>query len=390
MINASEAFIRAMTSPIVEAYVKLELLDKNEDLIDTFTQKINSNSIGDISVDGSRDIRRMFTLTLDNSDGKFTWGENKLIWIDNKRLKLYIGLNTPFGIEYISQGVFVISQPQATHKLNMNTVTISGQDKWYLLSGNFGKFTHELTILKGTNITNAVKIIVENAGIPAVKVIADETSLTVPYDMTYQIGQNRGQAIKDLASKAFVEGKYFFDAYFDTDGYLRFEKIKDPTLDAPVWTYKVEDNTLYAGSVRKLNDTKLYNHILVLGGSSQTAEFRSEIIIDETLPQFSTGHPYSIQKIGDRFNAWNNGNPDSNIDTQSQCDARALYELQKSLRYSEIIQFDLAPNYLHEPNDTVEIIDNANGATGTYELKSFSVPIKPKVVSAEAIKIRKG
>lgn len=387
MINASKMFKETLTSSISEIYVKLELLDKDENIVDVFTHHVCSNSIGDISVSGERNIRRMFTITLDNADRKFTWNENGLIWIDNKRVKLYVGLKTPSGIEYVPQGVFIVTQPQATHNPHENTVSISGQDKWYLLTGNFGRFTHETTINKGINITEAIKIIAENAGIK--NMILESTDITVPYDMTYRIGQNRGKAIKDLANKAFEDGEFFYDVYFDVNGYLRFEKYKDPLLEAPVWTYKSEDKTLYAGSVRKLDDTELFNHILVLGGSSQTAEYRTELVIDENDPEWS-GHPYSIQNIGDRFWAWNNGNPDPIIDTQSQCDARARFELNKRLAYSEKISLQLAPNYLHEVNDVIEIVDENNGCLGNYQLKQFSIPIRPKLVTAEAIKIRKG
>ncbi|WDV47036.1 hypothetical protein PV797_04870 [Clostridiaceae bacterium M8S5] len=387
MINASESFKKALLKPISEVFVKLELLDNAENVIDIFTEEVSSDSIGDISVDSSRDIRRMFTLTLDNKDGRFTWNENGLIWIDNKKIKLYVGLKTPLGIEYIPQGVFVITQPQATHKPSANSVTINGQDKWYLLTGNFGRFTHETTIKKGTNIKEAIKIVAENAGIK--KMILDNTDITVPYDLTFQIGQNRGKAIKDLASKAFADGEYFYDVYFDVNGYLRFTKHKDPLLQAPCWTYKIDESTLYAGSIRKLDDTHLFNHILVLGGSSRTAEFKTELVIDETVTKWKD-HPYSIQKIGDRFCAWNNANPDSMIDTQSQCDARAKFELKKKLQFCEKVTLNIAPNYLHQVNDVVEIIDDNNGCQGSYQLTRFSIPLKPKIVSATANKIRKG
>lgn len=385
MINSSDEFKTTLTSPVSEVYVKLELMDKNENVIDIFTHHVGSDTIGDVSVDGERDIQRMFTLTLNNENKKFTWVENGLIWIDNKSVKLYIGLRVGSEIQYISQGVFVITNPEAIHNTQGNTVSISGQDKWYLLTGNFGRFTHETTIIKGTNIKEAIRILMTGTGIT--KMILDNCNMTVPYDMTYQIGQNRGEAIKDLAAKAYIEDEYFYNVYFDVNGYFRFEKYKNPLLESPCWTYQVDNKTLYAGSTRKLDDSELFNHIIVMGGSSQVAEFRSEIIIDNTLTEWDN-NPYSIQNIGDRLYVWNNGNPDSNIDSQSQCNARALYELKKRLQYIESVSFDLAPNYLHEVNDVIEIIDEENGCIGNYQLKRFSIPIRPKVVSAEAIKVK--
>lgn len=388
MINASQEFITAMTSPVIEQYVRLELLDKNENHLRFIEQKVGSSSNGDISVDSSRDIRRMFTITLDNSDGDFTWREGGLIWIDNKYVKLHIGIKTPSGIEYVPQGVFVITQPEAKHKIGDNTVTISGQDKWYLLTGNFGRFTHITTVEKGTKIREAIMILARGAGIPDSKMVFEDTDYTIPYDHTYQIGQNRGQAMKELAQKCFTDDGREFEIFFDVNGYLRFQPVKDPNTEAPVWSYKIEDGTLYAGSVRKLEDSELFNHVIVMGGSSNTAEFRSEIVVDDSKPEWSH-HPYSIQQIGDRLSVWNGGNPDPIIDSQSQCDARANFEIKKSLQYSEKVSIDLAPNYLHEGNDIIEVVDDMNGATGVYQLKSFSIPIKPKIITAEALKVRK-
>lgn len=388
MINATDTFNNTMISSVNEVYIKIDLLNKNENVLKVIEHHVNSTDIGDISVDGDRDIQRMFTLTLDNANGEFTWAENALIWADLKRVKIYIGLRTPVGIEYVPQGVFIITEPEAKHTLQTNTVTISGQDKWYLLTGNFGRFDHETTINKNTTIKEAIRILLQGAGIT--QMILDECNITLPYSFTYQIGQNRGEAIKDLCAKAFIDGQFFYSVYFDVNGYFRFEKFKDPTLEASAWQYKIEKNTLYAGSSRKLNDSTLYNHIYVFGGNSQTASFRSELAIDETNPGNypESAFAFSIQKIGDRKYFWNDGNPDSNIDTQSQCDARAKYELRKQLQYSEEISFDLAPNYLHEVNDIINIEDPYNGCTGNYQLKRFIIPIKPKIVTASAIKVR--
>ncbi|QZY57170.1 hypothetical protein [Crassaminicella profunda] len=88
MITTTDSSIKTLTSPISEVHIKLELMDHSENILDVFTHHVNSDTIGDISVNADRDIRRMFTLTLDNRDGKFTWNEDSLIWIDNKKIKL--------------------------------------------------------------------------------------------------------------------------------------------------------------------------------------------------------------------------------------------------------------------------------------------------------------
>lgn len=378
MYSASLAYKQALSSSIGEVYVKLELLDRYGNLLDEITQQVNADSVGDISVDKNRDIRRMFTLTLDNADGKYTWNPGSLIWIDQKYVKVFVGIKLSTGIEYVPVGTFVLTEPDATSKPGEQTVNISGQDKTYLLTGNLGKFKGVVTIEKGTPVDHAIKVIAEGGNVS--EFLFDACDVVTPYSLTYQPGQNRWEAIKELAKMAF------YDIFFDVNGYLRFQPYADPTKMAPTWSYQIAASTLYGGSIRKLRDTELYNAVLVLGGSSQTAAVSSYLAVDDTLPEYADSD-FSIQEIGERCFFWNDGSPDPMIDSQTQADARAKYELKKRLSYSEEVAFDLAPNYLHEAGDVIEIVDEHNGCLGNYELQSFTIPIRPKLVTGQALKI---
>ena len=589
MLNASLDFINSMTNHVTEIFVKLELMDKNDTVLDEITTSVSYDGIGDISIDTEKDIRRQFTLTLNNHSGRFVWGEGNLIWIDKKKIKLYIGLQTPNGIEYIPQGVFVLTSPESTSTPNELSTVITGQDQWYWLTGNFGRYNRETTYdayekdengeyivdedgnsqlktekdsngntLKDSEgnpiyyrITNYIKSILTNAGFT--KMIIEDCDKYLTTDLTYEIGSNRGDAIKDLVEKCYSsQDNFFYEAFFDVNGYFRFQKVMKPQETAACWKYQIDETTMYAGSTRSLIDSDLFNHILVLGGTNDTAEFNTELIVDETayecnkygdaiksefnqgtynnteadlvgklklleskedttlydgtvskvgtgvykssgtftsrwfdissnygykssfvdwvevltnttatetvaaiaqtltvtvefsnnktdiigqgivsnegtlpyltigsiLPkymrykvvmttsdtsytpiltnlQFSItvnnlpwiGHPYSIQNIGDRMYQWNDG-IDSNIDTQSQCNARAKYELTKNLAYIDNVSLSVLPNFLHEGNDVISIIDSHNGCIDNYQITSFSLPIKPAMMSITAKKIR--
>ncbi len=584
MITASDDFIKTMLSDTTEIKVKLELLDKDDVILEEITTDVSYNEINDITVDTDRDIRRQFTITLNNHSGRFTWYEDGLIWINRKKVKLYIGLDTPNGTEYVPQGVFVLTSPESTNTPTELTTVISGQDQWYWLTGSFGRYTKETTYdayekdengdyimdengfskLKTEKdaagntvldqdgnpvyyrITNYIRSILENAGFT--KMILDDCDKYLTVDMVYETGTTRGDAIKDLTAKCYSDNDdFFYEAFFDVNGYFRFRKVMKASETAPCWTYEIENGTMYAGSIRTLNESVLFNHILVLGGSNNTAEFRTELIVDEnsfdtetygdaaqsefnqgtytnmetdavgklhlleikekkTLPDGKTttagtgkyktsgtfvsrwfeigkehpfkdsevnwievkttenkddqtisasvefsndksnivksgaltndtplpcltanyalpkfmrykitmstkdnvktpiltnikfsvtvnhqqykNHPYSVQKIGDRMYFWNEG-IDSNIDTQSQCSARAKYELEKNLTYTEEIQMDILPNYLHDANDVISIVDNFNGCTDNYQIVSFSLPVKAGFMTINAKKIRK-
>ncbi|MDY2607695.1 MAG: hypothetical protein SOV90_07250, partial [Lachnospiraceae bacterium] len=350
MINASDSFKEAMNNSIAEVYWKFELLDKNLNVLDTITTDVSYDDIGDISVDSTRDIHRQVTIQLNNHSGKFVWNENALIWIDLKRVKIYVGLQTPNGIEYVCLGVFILSSPENNSSPTENSTTIVGSDLWYLLTDNFGKYTNITTydafekdkndnilydddnqpIYKtekdkdgntiyntdGTpklyKITNYIKSILENVGIT--KYIIDDCDSYLTTELTYQIGDNRGQAIKDLVAKCYSElDNYFYEAYFDVNGYFRFQKYMKPTEIAPVATYKIEDGTAYAGSTRSLDDSSLFNDIIVVGGSGDTAEFRTQLTVDEDA--------YETHQYGDSVKA------EFNKGTHNNTEATALGKL---------------------------------------------------------------
>jgi len=252
--NASNDFINAMTSNVSEMKIKLELLDKDNNIIDTITDSVDSDNIGDISVDTESDIRRKFTITLNNHSGKFTWHENGLIWINKKKVKLYVGFETPNGIEYIPQGVFILTEPESTNSTSELNTVITGQDQWYWLTGNFGKYTRETTYdayEKDSNgdyivdsngfsklktekdssgntlydssgnpiyyrITNYIRSILTNGGFASDKILIDSCDSYLTADMTYKIGDSRGTAIKDMVAKCYSDSdNYFYEAYFD-------------------------------------------------------------------------------------------------------------------------------------------------------------------------------
>lgn len=360
---ASQAFIEQMIAPVSQVKVKLQLLDNNDNVIEEITPRLIE---GSISVDKDRDIRRTATLTIENSDNLFTWGEDKLIWLD-KRFKLFVG----FGAEYIPQGVFVVTNPEALSRPAERIVTIQGNDKAYLLAGSpIGKFVNETTIQKGVKIGTAIKQLAEGIS----KFLFDNCDVTVPYDLTYSAGEARWKAMKELADLAV------YTLYFDTNGYLRFRPQRDLEKTPPCWTYKPEDYTLYAGSNKRLDDSELCNHILVIGGSSQTATVTAEAKDDDP------DSPTSIQRIGSRL--YIHG-PDPLITTKELAQARADYELQKRLAIAERVDLELVPNYLHEAEDVIELIDPNNEINDRYELVRFTIPLRAQKTQAEAVRIRR-
>jgi hypothetical protein len=380
VIPCSNAFITASRSEIREVYLKLELYKNDGTFLKEITKKV-VNDIGSISVNATSPIRRTFSFTLDNSKNDFDWGENNLIWI-NKRMRLYIGLKLADGtVEYVPQGVFVLTEPQDSHTLDGKKVNITGQDLMSLLTDKRGKFITDTNIASGLNIGTAIKTIAQGVGITQFNF--DTTTQTVPYSLSYQAGDNRYKAIEELA----LLGRC--DVYFDVFGYLRLRNIDLNEFDSLpiVWNFSYGDSNekFYAGNVRKMDETDLANHIRVLGGSGQTATILYDLVVDNTNSLW-TNSPYAIQEIGRIVYFHNNNNPDPLITSSDAAKWRAKYELMKRLGYSEHLSLNISPIYLFDANDVIQIEDGV--VTGKYLIQSFSLPINPQLMTCECLKYR--
>lgn len=382
MINASADYIAALKSPIKQFFLKFEIYDHKMNYLKEFSKSVTENDLGQINVDSSRPVRRNFNFTLFNKNNEFTFGEDRLLWID-KRIMVYTGLKTRKGeIEYIPQGVFVISEPSDSHRPEGTYTTITGQDKAYLMTGNRGKFKYETTIEVGTKVTDAIRLLAGRVG--ETQFNFDIVDTTVPYTLTYQPGDSLYTALEELAHLAECE------VYYDVTGYLRLRKIDLNGIEyaGTVWKYGEPNDRFYAGNVRQMIEDNLANHIIVLGGSGQSATARYELVVTESDPLWKN-NPYTIERVGDLLYFHNDGNLDSLVVTDADAKFRAKFELMKRLGYTERISVSISPNYLHDVYDPIEIVDPMNNVFGKYRIESFTIPLKPELMTMQCAKFNK-
>jgi len=383
VIQASPEFIEAMKQPIKDVYIKLEFYTSDMQFLGEFTKKVSKSDIGSINVDRNRPIRRSFTLTLDNKNNEFIWGENSLVWID-KRIKLFTGLKIADGsIHYVPQGLFVLTEPSDLHRIgDGKKAIINCVDKAYLYTDKRGKLVNELIIEEGTPVKIAIQLLFEDAGETMFN-FDDDIDAVVPYEISFSGTDNIWKVGEELA--IFAQADLFYDVY----GYLRLKKIdlNNLWLSPPTWIYKYGDKTdrFYAGNVRRFDDNILANHIRVLGGSSQTAEVLFDLKVDEN-DSIWENNPYRVELIGEWTYFHNNNSPDPLITTYSEAFWRAKYELMNRLGYTERTSIQIAPNYLHDASDIIEIIDDENKVNGRYLIESFNLPIVPDLVTVECRK----
>lgn len=357
MILASDDFKRTMRSSIASLYVRIELLDGAENVIESVTSVAID---GSIDVDKNRDVQRQFNLTLLNDNNAFTWSAGGRIWLD-KRVRLYISYDN---VEWVSLGVFLIDEPIASSSHTGERIAnLSGGDKWRLLDGNpVGKFTYVTTIPTGTPISEAIQLIARQAGID--RFLFDPCDVTVPYVQNYDSGMARGQAMKILAEFAN------YDLYFDPDGYLRFRPKVNYEQSTPTETYDKSEFTMYAGSQKRLDTSDLYNKVLVVGGNNMVGPVSAVAVNDDP------NSPISTVNIGERLYIWR-GDSAHLITTPAEAQMRADYELQRASKFGEIQEIEILPNYLHEADDVIRLVDDWTDTDDNYVIERFNIPLKP-------------
>ena len=166
------------------------------------------------------------------------------------------------------------------------TVSISGRDLTKLCQQS--KFVTSTTFTASTPIESVVKTVATNAGISKFKLPI--TGKVLDKDMTWERDTTRWDVIRD------VSNSNNYEVFFDNEGYLVMREFRDPltTPSTLELSTGVGGNLVSRGG--KTSDTNLFNHIVVVGESSDSS---TPPVYAEAINNAPTS-PTSVQEIGDR------------------------------------------------------------------------------------------
>ena len=118
--------INTCLQPTIQRAIKIEILDKNENIINEISGMVID---GNISIDTQSAIRRQCDLRF-VLNSTTVISETSSLWI-NKRFRLYIGIinNLTNEIVWYLQGTFLIFDPTEDIEIDECTVSIKGYDK---------------------------------------------------------------------------------------------------------------------------------------------------------------------------------------------------------------------------------------------------------------------
>lgn len=309
---------------------------------------------GSVGVSASRDERRTLDLTLENLDNTLQHYPGGF-WYD-KVIKVYRGVDTGTTKWLAQLGEFLIDKISESNFPPKLSVTGRDYTKRLITS----KFPAATTFQKDERLEDVIHTIASNGGIR--KFMFPVTGQVLGKDFTFDRGTQRNKACNDLA------GAYGYEVFFDAQGYMVLREYQDPVTSPIVWTFKTgqPDGNL-AKFTKQTDDTRIYNHVVVTGGSSDQVPVWAEAI------NTNTSSPTNVDQIGDRVYEYSS----TFITTTDQAQDVA----DKFLKIHALESFDLSLESLVFPwLDVSEIVEfddpsPAPGDPNRFLLTDLTIPI---------------
>ena len=240
----NELLTALMEMEIRESYIKIELLDWNENFIQELQGIVTS---GSISIDGKSSMRRSCNFTMILPDGQNEYELLNIINL-NKKFNLYIGYKNnliqyqkEYGdIIWFKMGLYVFISANFNHSTSTTSISVTARDKMCLLNGQVQGVIPESIILHN-------------------KIDSDGTISYVKIkDIIYELVNHYG---RESVSNIFINGVPDYGRllvkYIGTSNlYLQQEKNGDYTGQ---YTFKEEEVT---ADTNHIYDLKITNDLI--------------------------------------------------------------------------------------------------------------------------------
>ena len=353
-------YLTALKTSTINPRIKIEFLYPDETVKEEITQDIESDG-GNLTINFQNGVRKSCNVPLINIDKKYIPSPNT-IWIRNK-FRLWLGLEINGEDYFISQGIFVVRNPEMSSNFSEKIVNLTGIDKFALLDGQLGgELDGIYQIPVGTNIFNAIKSILVLAGDTKTPILdtkyKDEVS---PYTIRKEAGGNYGELLNGLA------GMLSANIYYNENGNLFFEEGAIDIVDnikAPIWEFTT-DEFEYLGSVVTYQFEDIFNEVLVIGdninGDIATGKTTNTNLLSSTRTQL----------IGTRTKVIE----DSLISTDSLALQRSNYELKRLVMLQSKSTVKSTPMFHLDANKVITLTDDYYGFyKSRFLIQSVNIP----------------
>ena len=397
----------ALKQPSRHLHVKIDILSFSNAVISTVSGLAIS---GNINISADSPYRRNGNLTLlSNPKHNLIPKPDSLIWFD-KKVKIQIGIdNYKDETIWFNLGVYAVLDCQVNEESPVETtVSLELADMMAFLDGSLGGSLVNKTKIYNKNTTVNQAIVSILTGLVPYSIekimINDIDEALLPYDIEAPVGMTSYALVKEL-----VDLHMGYEFFFNEDGYLIIQKIKDRKSDDYIWNFVEDDLTLT--SQNKFNFQNVKNDVWVYG---RTDQYNNQIITNYhnrfSRQDLSSRDAITTKSINDicyviaedKSYLWNgsewvalnfNVNPifnsesigykprtyeDGNVFTDAQAKLRCQYELENYSNFAETVSFNCVPIYALDVNKKIKIDKESIGIVGDYLIESvgFSLDIQ--------------
>ena len=397
----------ALKQPSRHLHVKIDILNFSNAVISTVSGLAIS---GNINISADSPYRRNGNITLlSNPKHNLIPKPDSLIWFD-KKVKIQIGIdNYKDETIWFNLGVYAVLDCNVNEESPVETtINLELADMMAFLDGTLGGSLVNKTKIYNKNTTVNQAIISILTGLVPYSIekimVSDIDEALLPYDIEAPVGMTSYSLVKEL-----VDLHMGYEFFFNEDGYLVIQKIKDRKSDGYVWDFVEDDLSLT--SQNKFNFQNVRNDVWVYGRTDQYNNqivtnyhnrFSRNTISERDAIATKSKNDICYVKSEDKSYIWNgsawvvlnfNVNPifnsesigykprtyeDGNVFTDVQAKLRCQYELENHSNFAETVSFNCVPIYALDVNKKIKVNKESVGIVGDYLIESvgFSLDIQ--------------
>lgn len=391
----------ALQSKIRRIYVKLELLNESDEIVDSLEGIATG---GNINLDSQSSYRRTGNITMVLSP-KYNLLPNpsSKLWF-NKRVSVFIGLEWLGEMQWFNLGKFAIGNIQINKSVSSQTLSCELLDYMAFLDGTLGGTLPIGTLIPAetTTISAAVRAAVDYLPRKAIDIVEIEgVSANVPID----IEQSAGSSVYELV-KQLVELYKNYEFYFDRNGFFRLHEIRKRQSDPIVWDFSTMSLAITDNSTLEMKNVK--NSIWVWGDISDLGVQtiwqlrnrwkRATIVERDALSDkqngdicyvtetelayywedtawvtidFAIDPALNIEAIGEKVKVIN----DTDIIELAQAKIQAKFSLMEYSNLAQTVSFTTVPIYNLRPNEKIYLNSTEVGVEGEFLVTQMTLPL---------------
>jgi hypothetical protein len=241
-----------------------------------------------------------------------------------------------------------------------SSVKVTGRD--YVKRLMNSKIENAVSFAADTTLYTLVRALAANAGI--VKFRLANMSEPIGSVMSFDRGTSRWDVVRQAAHA------HGYEIFFDSEGYLVTRKFLDPTLSPEANIFKTGIDGNLASLNRSVNDSRIYNHIVVYGDPTSGEERMPYV---GSAVNREPASPTNVDRIGDRYYSY----ASTFFTSQQQCQEYA----ERLLKLNALESFELSFQSINYPwmeaGEIARVIDPKAVATDPvkYLVDTVTIPM---------------